>query len=106
MSLARFGGYLSLSSTQSARVRPQISQVLVYQRSIRRPRARVASTLLNEPSASQKTRASLLETPSKESLTEMEQDEGILLTAEQALINITPRAAEASQTLLQSTYTC
>ena len=106
MSLVRFGGYLSLSGTQSARLRPQISQVPVYQRSIWRPRARFASTLPNEPSASQKTRASLLEIPSKESLPEMEQDEGILLTAEQALINITPRAAEASQTLLQFNYTC
>ena len=106
MSLARFGRYLRLSGTQFARIRPQIFQVPVYQRSIRRPRARLASTLQNEPSASQKTRASLLEIPSKESLTEMEQDEGILLAAEQALINITPRAAEASPTLTQFVHTC
>ena len=106
MSLVRFGGYLGFYSAKKTCIRPQIPQVLVYQRSIRRPRVRVASTLPNEPSTSQKTRASLLEIPSKESLTEMEQDEGILLTAEQALINITPRAAEASQTLLQFAYTC
>ena len=106
MSLVRFGGYLGHYGIQTTRIRPRTSQVFVYQRSIRRPRARVASTLPNEPSTSQKTRASLLEIPSKESLSEMEQDEGILLTAEQALINITPRAAEASQKSLQVVYTC
>jgi hypothetical protein len=46
------------------------------------------------------THASLLAMPSKESLIKMEQDEGMLLTADQALINITPRAAEASLNLL------
>ncbi len=106
MSLVRFSGYIGHYGIQTNRIRPRISQVYVYQRWIQRPRARVASTLPNEHSTSQKTRASLLEIPSKESLTEMEQDEGILLTAEQALISITPRAAEASQNLLQFAYTC
>lgn len=106
MSLVRFGGYLGHYGIQTTRIRPSISQVFVYQRPIRRPRARVASTLPNEPNTSQKTHASLLEIPSKESLTEMEQDEGILLTAEQALINITPRAAEASRNSFQFVYTC
>jgi len=94
MSLARLGGCLKLSVTQSARIRPQVFQVAVYQRATWRPQARFASTLPNEPSVSQMTRASLLEMPSKESLIEMEQDESVLLTADQALINITPRAAE------------
>jgi len=100
MPLARLGGRLKLSGTQCARIRPQIFQVVVYQRALWRPQSRFASTLPNEPSGSQMTRASLLEMPSKESLIEMEQDEGVLLTADQALINITPRAAEASLDLL------
>ena len=100
MSLARLGGCLKLSGIQSARIRPQVFQVAVYQPATRRPQARFASTLPNEPSASQMTRASLLGMPSKESLIEMEQDESVLLTADQALINITPRAAEASLDLL------
>jgi len=106
MPLARFGSCLKLSGTQSVRIRPRIFQAAVSQRSIRRPRARFASTLQNEPNTSQKTRASLLELPSKESFTEMDQDEGVLLTADQALINITPRAAEASPNLLQFVYMC
>lgn len=100
MSLARLGCFLKHSGAQSARIRPQISQVAVYQRAIRRPQGRFASTLPNESSASQMTRASLLAMPSKESLSEMEQDGGVLLTADQALISITPRAAEASLDLL------
>jgi hypothetical protein len=105
MSFARFGGCLRLSGIQSARIRPHLFQVAVYQ-ALRRSRARFASTLPNEPNTPQKTRASLLEMPLKETLTEMEQDESILLTADQALLNITPRAAEASPKLLQFVYTC
>ena len=106
MSLARLAGCLKLSGTQSARIRPQMFQVALYKRSTWRPRACFASTLPNEPSTSQKTHASLLEMPSKESLAEMEQDEGMLLGADQAVINITPRAAEASANLSQFVYTC
>ena len=106
MSLARFGGCLKLSGAQSARIQPQICQVVRYQRSPLQLRARFASTLPNGPTATQKTRASLLEMPSKESPTESEEDESMLPTADQALINITPRAAEASSNLVQFAYTC